>query len=87
MNIEQAFAAISTAFPSVAEWQGMHFRFAHKNNVTLIEKRRYNEQKSCHVFFYWLIWEGNHKLIHAAQKSKLAPMRTIGDSFSPSHAY
>lgn len=76
MDLDAAFSQLRTAFPKVADFQGTHFVFAERDGVVLIEKKRLDR------YFYWLIWEGNHKLVHASQVSKLRPMRTIGDSFS-----
>lgn len=95
MTLDEAFAAVSHAFPTKAEWQGMHFQSAHKNGVTLIESRKSSfetistcphcgqpRQQRDSKFFYWLIWEGNQKLIDASVKSKLQSMKTIGESLA-----
>lgn len=75
MDLDAAFSHLRTAFPKVADFQGTHFKFAERDGVVLIEKKRAER------FFYWLIWEGNHKLVHASQDSKFRTMQTIGDSF------
>ncbi len=100
MTQDEAFAAVGHAFPQEAEWQGLHFRFAAKAGVVLIEQRRstFVAESSCaHCgqdrgrkdtrYFYWLIWEGNKKVIHASFKSKFGRMRTVIDSLSMSENY
>ena len=77
MTIDDAFAEVSHCFPQVAEFQGVHFKYASRNGVTLIERKTHDR------FFYWISVEGHFLLIHASIKSKLAPMRTIGQSFTP----
>ena len=65
----------------VAEWQGTHFKFASRAGVTLIEVRRHER------FYYWLLWDGQKKLIHASVNSKFRSMQTVGCSFTPSANY
>jgi hypothetical protein len=95
VTLDEAFAAVSHAFPQVAELQGRHFSYAQKNGVTLIESKKtvFEPDSECpHCgqhrgertsrFFYWLLVDGRFKLFNASiNKSRLAPMRTIGDSF------
>ena len=52
-----------------------------RNGHVLLEQKRFDR------FFYWLLVGEHFKLIHASRESKLAPMRTIGQSLTPSHAY
>lgn len=81
VSLDSAFARLKTAFPVIAQFQGTHFVFAERDGVWLIERKKHDR------YFYWLLWEGKAKLVHAAMNSKLAPLRTIGDSFSVSAAY
>ena len=81
MDLHQAFAALRNAFPKLAAWQGPHFSFADRSGVTLIEIPRHGR------YFYWLLWEGDFKIIHASVKKKFGRMRTVGDSFSLSGNY
>lgn len=78
MTLDEAFAELSTAFPKSAVLQGLHFVYAERNGVSLIEIHRANR------FFYWLLWDGQAKLIHASYKPKLRSMQTVGASFKPS---
>ncbi len=75
MKFDAAFAPLKNAFPESADFQGVHFRFAARNGAVLIEKKHQGH------FFYWLLVQGRFLLIDAAPRTKLAPMRTIGDSF------
>jgi hypothetical protein len=75
VDLPTAFAQFRSAFPSTAIFQGIHFKFADRNSSLLIEMKRGDR------FFYWLLIESQFKLIHASQKSRLAPMKTIGESF------
>jgi hypothetical protein len=97
VTIDEAFAAVSHAFPQEAEWQGVHFRYATKNGVTLIEQKRSvfvpksrcdhcGEQSGTKVtrFHYWLLVGDRFKEVHASHKSKFAAMRTVIDSLRPS---
>lgn len=96
VDIQPAFAPLKTAFPFAAEFQGKDFQYAVKNGSVLIERRRtaFLTDASCPccgqatgpketLFRYWLLVDGKFKLVHGSKKSKLAPMRTIGDSFTP----
>jgi hypothetical protein len=93
VTLDEAFAAVSHAFPSTAHWQGRHFVQANRNGVTIIEvkKSSFRTISTCpHCgqtrdekdsrFFYWLIWEGQSKLIHASLTSRFKSLRTIGES-------
>lgn len=70
MTLDEAFAAVSHAFPSTADWQGRHFVQANRNGVTIIEVKKSSFQtiSTCphcgqkrqdkdSKFFYWLMWE------------------------------
>ncbi len=100
MTIDEAFAAVSHAFPKDAEWQGLHFRYAVKNGITLIEqkKSRFIPESTCNHcgqekgtkdvrFYYWLLVGEQFLCIHASRKSKFTLMRTILGSLSPSSNY
>jgi len=75
VTLAEAFAQLKTAMPSFAQFQGTHFKFAQDHGVTLIECRRDGR------FFYWLIWEGEAKLVNASIESKFRMTRNIGQSF------
>jgi hypothetical protein len=77
VTVDEAFAQLRGAFPSKAAFQGTHFGFAQSKGVCLIERRLADR------YFYWLLFEGQAKLVHASRESKLAPLRTVGDSFTP----
>lgn len=74
VDIPTALAELRSAFPSTAVFQGIHFKFAVRNNILLLEIKRGDR------FFYWLVSD-EAKLINASLKSRLAPMKTIGESF------
>ena len=78
VTIDDAFAQVSSCFPQVADFQRVHFKYATRNGITLIERKGYER------FFYWISVDAHFELIHSSNKSKLAPMRTIGQSFTPS---
>jgi len=82
VNIDQAFAAIRSTFPTEVFHDGMQFKYASRGEVFLIE--RFKGER----FYYWLIVGSEHRLIHTSSKSKFQSMRTVGQSFQPSpHAY
>lgn len=96
MTVDEAFAGISHAFPSKAEWQGQHFGYAAKSGHVLIETKKssFEVRSTCPCcgltrgtkesrFFYWLLVDGQLKLVHASLDSRLKPLRTIGDSIPP----
>jgi hypothetical protein len=98
--IDEAFAKVSHAFPFDADWQGTHFRYAVKNGVTLIEQKRsvFVPESECgHCgqhrghketrYFYWLLIGERFFAVHASEKSKFGPLRTVKNSFSPSTNY
>jgi hypothetical protein len=64
------------AFPKLAAFQGVHFKYAWHEGVWLIEIKFFGK------YFYWLLQDGEAKLINASQESRLRRMQTIGDSFS-----
>lgn len=81
-GIDESFAALRGAFPTVADFQGLHFKYVVKDGSLLIEVRNHGR------FFYWLLVGDTFKLIHASQVSKLKRLQPISDStFTPSHAY
>jgi hypothetical protein len=77
VTIDEAFATVSNCFPQVAQFQGIHFKYAIRNGVTLVERKGHDR------FYYWLSVDDHFLLINASQESKLAPMRTIGQSLKP----
>jgi hypothetical protein len=78
VTIDEAFATVSNCFPQVATFQGTHFKYTVRNGVTLVERKGHDR------FYYWLSVDDHFLLIHVSQNSKLAPLRTIGKSFTPS---
>lgn len=93
VTLDEAFAAVSHAFPSEAQWQGRHFVSANKNGVTIIEVKKSSfetistcphcgmkRQQKDSKYFYWLLWEGQHKLIHASLYPRFKSMKTVGES-------
>lgn len=81
MDVQLAFERIAPAFPTDADFRGLHFRCAYRCDVWLIE------QKNQGRYYYWLLAFGEKKLIHSSVKSKLRPLQKIGDSFKPSLTY
>jgi hypothetical protein len=80
-TIDEAFALLKNAFPSTATFQGTNFRYAARDGSLLIEQKRFDR------FFHCLRVGEHFYPIHASKESKLAPMRTIGTSLTPSHEY
>lgn len=93
VNIDEAFSGLSHAFPRTAEWQGRHFLYAQRGQSLLIETKKSTFRPcgtcpSCGQergerdsrFYYWLLVDGQFKLVHAGLKSKLKPLKTIGES-------
>lgn len=93
MTVAEAFAGISHAFPSKAEWQGQHFAYAAKDGHLLIETKKssFEVRSTCPTcgnkrgskesrYFYWLLVDGQFRLVHASLESRLRPLRTIGES-------
>src|SRR4051794_1661578 len=90
---EEAFAAVSHAFPKVADFQGPHFRYATKNDGVILEikKNTFEKKGDCpHCgqqialreprFFYWLLIDGRFEMIHTSSKSRIGSMKTIGET-------
>lgn len=67
VTIDDAFAEVSRCFPQVAELQGVHFKYATRNGIKLIERKGHDG------FFYWLSVGEHFVLIHTSLGSKLAP--------------
>jgi hypothetical protein len=84
--LADAFAELRNAFPKVAEYRGKHFQYAERNGIVLIERRKSLDMPEgrAEMFCYWLLVEGIFQPVHVSHASKLAPMRTIGSSFTPS---
>jgi len=78
MTIDEAFGKIKREFPESAMFQGMHFKYACRDGVVFIER------KLAGRFFYWLTIDDRFKLVGASERSKLSPLKTIGDCFRPS---
>lgn len=79
MDLDAALAQLHGSFPTVAEFQGVHFKYAAKGGTVLIESRKFDAVRQCPVYFYWILADGRFKLIHASQKSRLSAMRTIDE--------
>lgn len=77
VTIDDAFAQLTGTFATLAEFQGGHFKYAVKNGSVLIEVRRNGR------YYYWLLVENRFLLVGASLESKLAPLRTIGQSLKP----
>jgi hypothetical protein len=76
VDIPGALAQLRGAFPSTAIFQGTHFKFVQHKDVWLLETKRSGR------FFYWLLCDGNVKLVHASISSKLEPLRPLGELVS-----
>ena len=82
MNVDEAFGNLKGSFPCEAVFQGMHFQYAVKGGVVLVEVKRQEK------FFYWLLVGDRFKLVHAANRSKFRKLWTIDTHlFTPSDAY
>ena len=81
-KVTEAFAALAGAFPTLASFQGLHFKYAVKNGVVLIESKRDGR------YFYWILVGEEFRLIHASMQSKLKRMQTITHAIlTPSRPY
>jgi len=81
-EINSAFQNLSGAFPLLARYQGLHFKYAVKNGVILIETRRGGR------YYYWLLVGERFRLIHSAEHSKWRKMKTVTHStFTPTAQY
>lgn len=83
MDVDAAFAPLRGAFPQKAVFQGTHFKYAVRGNALLIERRGFDEAQNCPIFYYWLLVGERFLLVGASRESKLAPMKTIGESLTP----
>lgn len=81
-EIDEAFHHLSGAFTHLAEFQGLHFKYAVKDGAMLIEQRRAGR------YFYWLLVGDRFKLVHASLASRFKRMAPITNStFTPDHTY
>jgi hypothetical protein len=81
-DVTVAFEKLTGAFPTLATFQGLHFKYAVKDGVVLIESKRDGR------YFYWILVDEKFLLIHASLQSKLKRMETITNaSFIPSRPY
>lgn len=81
-EVTEAFGKLSGAFPTLASFQGLHFKYAVKDGVVLVESKRDGR------YFYWILIDEKFLLIHASLQSKLKRMETITNAtFIPSRPY
>ena len=81
-EVTEVFAKLSGAFPTLASFQGLHFKYAVRDGVVLIESKRDGR------YFYWILIDEKFLLIHASLQSKLKRMETITNAtFIPSRPY
>lgn len=81
-DVTVMFAKLSGAFPALANFQGLHFKYAVRDGVVLIESKRDGR------YFYWILVGEKFLLIHASLQSKLKRMQTISSAtFIPSRPY
>lgn len=81
-EVTEAFAKLSGSFPTLANFQGLHFKYAVRDGVVLIESKRDGR------YFYWILIGEKFLLIHASLQSKLKRMETITNAtFIPSRPY
>ena len=81
-DVAVAFAKLGGAFPTLANFQGLHFKYAVRDGVVLIESKRDGR------YFYWMLVGDKFLLIHASLQSKLKRMQTITNAtFTPSTSY
>lgn len=81
-EVTDAFAKLSGSFPTLASFQGLHFKYAVRDGVVLIESKRDGR------YFYWILVGEKFLLIHASMQSKLKRMQTITNAtFIPSKPY
>lgn len=81
-DVTNAFGKLTGAFPTLASFQGLHFKYAVRDGVVLIESKRDGR------YFYWILIEEKFLLIHASMQSKLKRMQTITNAtFMPSRPY
>lgn len=81
-DVTAAFGKLTGAFPELASFQGLHFKYAVRDGIVLIESKRDSR------YFYWILVGGRFLLIHASVHSKLRRMQTITDkTFTPSTPY
>ena len=79
---DDAFALLTGAFPTLASFQGTHFNYAVQDGTVLIETKKFNVEKDCPMYFYWLPVSDRFQLIHASPQSKLKQLHVIsGDPF------
>lgn len=81
-EVDSAFQSLAGAFPLLARFHGLHFKYAVKNGIVLIEIRRDGR------FYYWLLIGERFRLIHSSDNSKLRKMKTVTHStFTPTGQY
>lgn len=81
-EVTETFGKLNGAFPTLASFQGLHFKYAVKDSVVLIESKRDGR------YFYWILVGETFRLIHASMQSKLKRMQTITSAtFTPSRPY
>ncbi len=70
-----AIGHIRPALPTVAaDADGVHFKFAARNGVTLVEQKRRG------VFVYWLIAPGLCQIVRTSDVSKFRQLRPVGET-------
>ena len=81
-EVTEAFAKLSGSFPTLANFQGLHFKYVVRDGTVLIESKRDGR------YFYWILIGEKFLLIHASLQSKLKRMETITNAtFIPSRPY
>ena len=81
-EVTEAFGKLGGSFPTLANFQGLHFKYAVRDGVVMIESKRDGR------YFYWILVGEKFLLIHASLQSKLKRMETISSAtFIPSRPY
>ena len=81
-EVSDAFAKLAGAFPVLASFQGVHFKYAVRNGTVLVECKHNGR------YYYWILAGDTFLLIHSSEHSKLRRMQTITDAtFTPSKPY
>jgi hypothetical protein len=83
-QVTEAFEALFGVFPNIANFQGLHFKYAanSKKGALLIETKRDSR------YFYWLLVGERFFVVHASLQSKLKRMEPISEkTLVPSRPY
>lgn len=76
MTTDEAFSDIRDRFPEVAQFEGIHFKYARGKSSLLVEQKRGDR------FFYWLLVDDRFVLWKVTTKSCLSSLRTVGETLA-----